>query len=519
MIANHLWQSTAFTALAAALAYALRNNRASVRYWIWLAASLKFLAPFALLMGIGGRLPVPPKTAVALAAPTATVVENLVFTLPALPRRADPRPSILFSIWALGLLAVTAHWARRWRLAAHSPALEPGVFGIFRPRLMLPAGIEHRLSHEQLRAVIAHEMCHVRRDNLFAAIHMTVEAIFWFHPLVWWIGARLVEERERACDEEVLRQGADPHEYASGILEVCKLYLESPLVCVSGVTGADLKRRIEAIMTARVSRGLTLARKLILAGAAVVAIAVPLLIGIVRAQSPSFEVASIKPAAADDPNSNLRPLPGGALHGVNVTLRTLFRVAYNLQDPQISGGPSWIDSAGFNIDANGGAAGLDQVRLKIRPLLAERFHLKFHKEVKQMPVFALVVAKGGLKIKDVRREPGKGDGGYSWGRGRIVSQLAPLSEFALLLSGIAGRPVIDRTGIEGNFDFTLKWTPDDYRPPADAAAPRSPNEPPPDPNGPGLFTALQEQLGLRLEATTGPVEVFVIESAEKPSEN
>src|SRR6185369_1686767 len=97
--------------------------------------------------------------------------------------------------------------------------------------------------------VVAHELCHVRyRDNLSAAIHMFVETVFWFHPLVWWIGKRLVDERERACDEEVLRQGNDPRAYAEGILNVCKLYVESPLACVSGITGADLKKRIQNIL-------------------------------------------------------------------------------------------------------------------------------------------------------------------------------------------------------------------------------------------------------------------------------
>jgi len=87
-----------------------------------------------------------------------------------------------------------------------------------------------------------------RRDNLTAAIHMVVEAIFWFHPLVWWFGARLVEERERACDEAVLSLGCEPRDYADAILSVCKLYLESPIVCVSGISGSDLKRRIVRIM-------------------------------------------------------------------------------------------------------------------------------------------------------------------------------------------------------------------------------------------------------------------------------
>src|SRR5438445_13697921 len=140
--------------------------------------------------------------------------------------------------------------------------LEPGVFGVFRPVLLLPEGIFDRLTPAQLKAVIAHELCHVRhRDNLIAAIQMFVEAAFWFHPMVWWIGRRMVEERERACDEEVLRLGSDPEVYAAGILNVCRFYVESRLACASGVTGADLKKRIEAIMTKRIVIGMSAARK------------------------------------------------------------------------------------------------------------------------------------------------------------------------------------------------------------------------------------------------------------------
>src|SRR5581483_6219205 len=113
------------------------------------------------------------------------------------------------------------------------------------PVLLLPANLFDRLTPGQLHAVIEHELCHVRhRDNLVAALHMFVETVFWFHPMVWWIGKRMVAERERACDEEVLRLGSAPRAYAEGILNVCKSYLPSPLDCASGITGSDLKKRI-----------------------------------------------------------------------------------------------------------------------------------------------------------------------------------------------------------------------------------------------------------------------------------
>src|SRR5208282_2644996 len=121
--------------------------------------------------------------------------------------------------------------------------------GIWRPILFWPARVSERLGDSQLEAILAHEIGHVRRrDNLTAAIHMLVEAVFWFHPLVWWIGARLVEERETACDQDVLRFEREPEVYAEGILKVCEYCLEAPLLCVSGVSGSDLKKRIQGIM-------------------------------------------------------------------------------------------------------------------------------------------------------------------------------------------------------------------------------------------------------------------------------
>ena len=120
------------------------------------------------------------------------------------------------------------------------------MFGLRRPVLLLPAGIMDRLTPPQLKAIMAHELCHIRRRyHVATAIHMGVETLFWFHPLVWWLGARLMEERERAGDEEVLLAGSEPQVYAEGILKICGLYLESPSPFVSGMTGANLRKRIE----------------------------------------------------------------------------------------------------------------------------------------------------------------------------------------------------------------------------------------------------------------------------------
>jgi beta-lactamase regulating signal transducer with metallopeptidase domain len=207
-------------------------------------------------------------------------------SVPSEPVKLDFTRS-LFALWACGCATVLTLWLIRWMrvraavnsakplqfeapipVRASSSHLEPGVVGIVRPILLLPEGIAAHLTPEELRAIVAHEVCHLRRqDNLTAAIHMLVEAIFWFYPLVWWLGARLIDERERACDEAVVRSGNDPEVYAEGILKVCRFYVAAPVACAAGVTGADLKKRIESIMTHRLTVQLTLAKKVMLAAA------------------------------------------------------------------------------------------------------------------------------------------------------------------------------------------------------------------------------------------------------------
>ena len=319
-LVNHLWQSTVVVLMAWLLALALRNNHARTRYWIWMIASLKFLIPFSLLIAAGESLRA--KMAAPIQQPAfADVMEQ--FTQPfaqagtsatatsSIAAHAGTAsvlihtefwPVVVVAVWLCGALVIAFSWVRSWwkvrtivrasspmALLAEVPVLsspnllEPGIFGIVRPVLLLPKGIDERLTSPQLGTIIAHEMCHVRRrDNLTAAIHMVVETIFWFHPAVWWIKARLLDERELACDEAVLLSGNDAPLYAESILNVCKFYVESPLACVSGITGADLKRRIVRIMAEQAARKLDLSRKLLLGMVAIVAVAMPVVFGLVR---------------------------------------------------------------------------------------------------------------------------------------------------------------------------------------------------------------------------------------------
>jgi beta-lactamase regulating signal transducer with metallopeptidase domain len=343
----HLWQSTLFAFAAALLTLGFRKNTASVRFWLWLSASLKFFAPFGLLMGLGGHLgwtPIAQRMVAQSTAAQRMVAPDVVFAVARLAQPfpepsqfAPPSPGsfhwipvALLSVWVCGFVVIALLRLRSWlrvRAAVQMSAplqipagveirsspglLEPGVVGFLRPVLLLPEGIIARLTPSQLETVIAHELCHVRRrDNLFASIHMIVEAVFWFHPVVWWIGGRMVEERERACDEAVLTMGREPRTYADAILTVCKLYVESPIACVSGVTGANLKRRIEAIMINRTGQGLNRARKLLLAAAGIAALAGPVAVGVVVSvgNAPLVQ-AHPSPAAAAPTEPPVQPAP------------------------------------------------------------------------------------------------------------------------------------------------------------------------------------------------------------------
>jgi bla regulator protein BlaR1 len=424
--------------------------------------------------------------------------------------------------------------------------LEPGVFGIFRPVLLVPEGIFERLTPQQLQAIVAHELCHVRRrDNLAAAFHMVVESIFWFHPLVWWIGSRLVDERERACDEEVLRQGSEPEVYAEGILNVCRFYFESPLSCVSGVTGSNLKKRIEGIMTHRIVRGIGFGRRLMLATVACTAIALPVAIGILNAQSPAtrpqFEVASVKLDTSGTNNQLFGSHSPGTFNADNYPLLGLIAGAYDLKPFQIAGAPAWIESSRYDIVAKPSVdppkrpltresmqKDQEEMKLMLQSLLEDRFQLRLHRETKELPVYALTIAKGGLKLQagnctnydpnnpPPRPAPGQKPPDYcgnisAGGRGPTQTLNAfgiTVTAFLGVLSDYTDRVAIDKTGFTGTFSAHLV-----FAAPGASAAGDS------DGSVPSLFTAIEEQLGLKVESTKGPVKILVIDHVERPSEN
>jgi uncharacterized protein (TIGR03435 family) len=263
-------------------------------------------------------------------------------------------------------------------------------------------------------------------------------------------------------------------------------------------------------------------------------------------ETPQFEVASIKRNTTAAPGTRqLVPQPSGRLVGVNTPVRMLIYNAYQLRPYQVVGGPGWIDSDGYDIDVRA-TAGQNitplQTMAMLQPLLADRFMLKFHREPRELPVYSLQVAKTGPKLQRPQEgscinsdsntpgspiptpAPGQpplprcGAAGFSVTPqgARLFGGKISVRELVYFLSIAVARPVIDKTGLTDTFDVNLSFLPDQATaglplPPGAAAAP--------DPNAVTIFTALQEQLGLKLDSDKGPVEVLVIDSVQRPSEN
>ncbi|HVU46117.1 MAG TPA: TIGR03435 family protein [Terracidiphilus sp.] len=236
--------------------------------------------------------------------------------------------------------------------------------------------------------------------------------------------------------------------------------------------------------------------------------------------APQFDVAAIHPHNPEPHERSHIISQNGRFTTINVDLKSILQWAYDLPESRIIGGPSWLGTARWDIEAKSDTAldaqkdydhtaAWEQKRQMVQSLLAGRFHLIVHKETRELPIYNLVVAKGGAKFLDTKAEGSKFD---RW-NGRIELQGGDntVSVLAEQLAEVLGRVVVDKTGITGRYRIALSWTPDDRAAPPSGA--------PPADSGPSIFTALEEQLGLKLESAKGPVEVLVIDSVAQPSEN
>jgi len=414
------------------------------------------------------------------------------------------------------------------------------------PAILLPVDADE-WSDVDVRRAIVHELEHVRRADWPVQLAARVVcAVYWFHPLVWIAWRHLCLESERACDDAVLR-GAEHTDYAEQLVMLASRLSHSAMrPMLSMASGSDLSARIRAVLDRRQPRGragiVNASVTIAIAGLVVLALSPLRAVTGAQLQAPedqlAFDVASVKPNVSGDMRVTLEAMPGGRFSATNAPLRTLIREAYALQGFQLTGGPRWLDADRFDVIAKSdGNPAPAQARVMLRTLLAERFKLSVHTETRALPLYALVIARAdgqlgpqlrrtgadcsqapewlGTGPPPVRdrdapcRSVGPGSGSAMRFRGITVDS------FAKFLAMPVRRPVIDRTGLEGDFDIELEMTAEFGPPPSPPGLPDQVDRA----SAPSIFTALQEQLGLRLESQRGPVEVLVIDRVERLVQN
>jgi uncharacterized protein (TIGR03435 family) len=470
-----------------------------------------------------------------------------------LVRRAPPEwQEILRNLGArIGL-------SRPVRLLVSALVQVPTVVGCLRPVVLVPVGALAGLPAEHLEALLLHELAHIRRhDYLFNILQSVAEALLFYHPAVWWVSGHIRTERELCCDDVAVSVSGDSLTVARALAQL-ESYRPAHLSAAVAANGGSLSGRIARLLgQPRPAVGASL-------GPGVLAVAIPLVVAAYglfgqSADSPRFAVASIKQNTSHWSDPTQHPMgvgyqPGGRLTSTNASLKLLIRFAYAVHDnpmrghsrpllaSQVVGGPAWLDSPGYDIEAKP-EGNTDQAHawLMLQALLADRFRLTLHRETRELPVYALTAAKNGFKPpapKDVdcvsfppgttpQHIPGKVDCGYvplilgSSGlqmEGSKVHMADLIRELASALDGT----VLDQTGFTGEFDLNLNFTADDataglpgFVGPGDPGGARTPA----DRNLLNIFAALEEQLGLKLVPAKGPVEVLVIDHAERPIAN
>ncbi|WP_052201013.1 M56 family metallopeptidase [Terriglobus sp. TAA 43] len=575
-IGNHLWQSTAFACAVWLITLTLRHNAARLRYGLWIAASLKFLLPLSLLLNFGALMAGPRKISVPQHQFAYSVATTAMHPLHAdtlqvkeMPDRGSgPAPlyATIATIWFCGCVCVLSVWLMRWRQLRETlddgvqvdegreyqslrdvggdiflhrswAVREPGVYGIFSPVLLWPEGLSSRLDDEHLAAIMLHEVTHVRhRDNLIATLHLVVEAVFWFHPFVWWIERNLLIERESVCDETVVHRLGNAEAYALSLLKVCRFRIEHEQSLVASAGGADLGERVVRIVTHRVAK-LSPVRSLMLIVFGIVTLVIPLALGVLHplpvygqvlyreGALPSFEVVSVK-LRPDGPPLTPAPQSGSSVH-LFFTTKMLIMYAYNLPDfseAQIAKGPGWTDDT-YDIEGKFSdsdyaviqkmsvAERQEQIQLRLQSVLKERFHLAAHLEKREQTIYALEVAKSGPKLSSARhQEPDRFGITHSGMDYELKVTGTDLDRLASLLGRepeVGGRSIVNRTGLSGSYDLTLHWT-------RMASSGPDPESTAAEGNAPSYFTAIQEQLGLRLVPAKGMVDSIVVDHIERP---
>jgi uncharacterized protein (TIGR03435 family) len=572
---HFLWQGTLLGLLLLALQTLAQRANATLRYAAGCVVMLLMLGGFTATVYL--ELP---------KAPAPVIANRLTATLPLSPAKASaPVPAAVLSLpakvapflpakvappiptdwiaclWLLGVASMSSYTLLGWtsvqrlrrhflqpldlacldtlkhrlgitravRVCSSALAQAPVVIGGLRPVILLPVTALTGLSESQIQAILAHELAHIRRhDYLVNLLQTAVETLLFYHPAVWWVGKQIRQEREHCCDDIAVAITGDPVEYAAALAEMEEIragFLNPELALAAN--GGELLGRIRRLLGEPDNPSRSLGRIAATALALLIA-GVPALLS--QEAKPTFEAATIKPNTSGDFGQYFRMI-GVSPSMSNQTLKNMIFWAYHVHDFQITGGPGWMSTDHWDLQAKtteGGA--YEKMQLMVQALLQDRFKLALHREIKELPIYNLAVAKGGLKIQPIKEgscippdpknpgvAPGKNVMDYcgtsGFGRCMIEGASATMTELAESLSNAVSRTVVDKTGVDGRFRYQVNYAPE-------FANPFQPGGPPPAcGDAPSIFTALPEQLGLRLDSAKGPVEVLVIDHAEKPSEN
>jgi bla regulator protein blaR1 len=550
---------------------------------LWLLAAWIVAAGWQLTRLVMGVASVRRLKARAKVAPTDTLA---MFPCPTVMLSEAKHPSISLqantailrsaqddSSAAFSALCGYAAIGRKLRLLTSAEIASPVAVGYRHPAVVVPPGLLERLEEGERQSVLLHELAHLARyDDWMALVTRALRALLVLHPLGAIVLGRIEREREMACDDFVVARTGAARSYARSLARLHDLrWSAGARLLAPGILGrnSSLGDRIESLLR----RGRVFSARPSLASLGISAVLLAMLVGagglipgwIAIAQTTlpksfyadlpkSLEVASIRPA---------KPGRGSHSHGSNgrlwatIPISELIERAYQIMPQQLEGLPSWARSARYTIQAEAPPGMAKDYALArtlppeqrpqaiaalrqswsdmLQSLLIDRFKLKVHRETKRLPVYELLVAKGGPKLKPTKKPTGSSDNGW---RGHLVEAGASMDNFASVLSQYGpqrelGRIVINKTGLTGRYDFTLTWTPlaDKINGMSAGAEPGGNAEPAPgmapapgssdssNPSAPSIFTALQQELGLKLKAAKGPVEVLVVDHIDPPTPN
>jgi len=588
---HSLWQDAIVAFVLWIVLHASRRQSPNLRYLMGCVA-LAAMVLWPVLSSVSVRVPVSSQTTSALASPHSapTAVPDIArsgwtLVVRAQETSAVPLQQWVLPIWIVGVMlfslravgssahalkatrrgapadsgltamvttvATRVGVTRRVRVLTSALSHGPATIGALRPVILIPPAALAGLTPQQLEAIIAHELAHIRRhDYLVNLFQVLVETLFFYHPAIWWASRRIRIERELCCEDVAVRCCGDRLGYAQALTTLARVPLASPRLA-PGATSGPLVQRIHRLLGGDARE---FAPSLWPPAVAVVFVLGCAAFDIGWAQTADaqrFDVASIKQSRSGDLGLGF-DVPGTRrFTATNVPLRDLIRFAFDVDETRLVGGADWIKNDRVDIVATSNQdiptwtpAGPPSVLLAmLRSLLKERFQLETHPETRELPVYALVLARTDRKLgprasvstidcatmlagRSGPQPPPAAPSdpplcGMRIGPGQMLLGGVPMSQFATVLAPFARRLVVDRTELTGNFNLQLSWTPQGMRlggpPPDGAVPPLPPPVPPPDQNGASLFVSIQEQLGLKLEPSRAPVEVVVIDRVERPT--